>query len=162
MLTKKSNWGVIVCGALVLCVVATAIVFPSRNEYATRISQAHKIEFLYAPAPGYAKTYRMLIVTDDNDVFEKLAASIKYRGVWMPFTEVSGNVYKLRITSQDGTEHIIDVLGSNKIKHNNWCIPISSETVQAIKRIVIDNGGTLPDKGILLKLVGDESRGDAD
>lgn len=141
------------CVVITVYLAVTTIIFPSAKDYRELILQAKKIDFLYAPAPNYTKTHTMLTIVQNKVISEELASSIKYRGVWFPFTELSGNVYKLKLTLQDGTEHIIDILGTNKIKYNNWCVTIHSDTVPLIKKLVMNNDGELPNKDILLKLL---------
>ena len=131
--------------------------FPGEGHYRRLIGSAKSIELQYLPAPNYTKYFTMAEVpASDKTSIDKLARSIDFRGVWLPFTDVSGNVYRLRVTEDDGSWEDIVVLGADKIRYGNWAMPVSPKAVTTVKEVVVARGGRFPDNQVLFELLGGE------
>jgi len=98
------------------------------------------------------------ISSSQRSLLDRLAKSIEFRGVWVPFTDVSGNVYRIRANKNDGTWVDVVVLGANKIRRGNWNMPICPEAVKTIKQVVVESGGRLPDNDIVFELLNQRQR----
>lgn len=150
--TKYGGW--VILALLVFFVAVPYCVFPSQREYRKLIQDASKIELQYLPAPNYSRHFSMATIAgSEKSSIDKLSTSLVFRGVWVPFTDVSGNVYRIRVTKKDGSCHDIVVLGANKIRDGSWNIDVSPKAVETIKQVVVESGGQLPDNDILMKLL---------
>jgi hypothetical protein len=151
-LWKNSKW--VILATLILLVVVPFLAFPSERDYQELVENAESIELQYLPAPNYTRHFTMTTIPgNDRESILKLSASIDFHGVWGPFTDLSGNVYRIRVTKKNGSRENIIVLGANKIRYGNWNIGVSPKAVATIKQVVIDSGGTLPNKDILMEML---------
>jgi hypothetical protein len=149
---KYGGW--IILTVILVSISITMLIFPSEEDIQTLIRKASSIELQYIPAPNYTTYFVMATISSANrTAIEQLSKSIDFHGVWLPFIEVSGNVYRCRVTKDDGSWEDIVLLGSEKIKYGNWCIAVSSTTLALLKKLVIENGGHLPSNEILLKML---------
>jgi len=161
MLTKRLHkylaW--MFLALLVLFVAVPRFAFPGEGDYRRIIQDAKNVELQYLPAPNYTRHFTMATISSgERSLLDRLAKSIDFRGVWVPFTDVSGNVYRIRASKNDGSWEDVVVLGANKIRHGNWNMPISREAVETIKQVVVESGGRLPDNDILFELLNQRQR----
>jgi len=156
MSTKRlwQNFTWVILASLILFVAVPFCLFPSERDYRRLIENAKSVELQYLPAPNYTKYFTMATIPgSDKGSLGKLSASIDFRGVWGLFTDVSGNVYRIRVTKEDCSWEDVVVLGANKIRYGNWNIAVSSEAVKTIKQVVVECGGQLPNNDILFELL---------
>lgn len=150
---KNSKW--LLLASLILIVIVPLWYFPSERDYQRLLENAESIEIQYLPAPNYTKYMIMAkIPGSDTSSLGKLSASIDFCGIWFPFTDLSGNVYRIRVAKKDGSQDDVIVLGANKIRYGKyWNIAISPKAVHTIKQVAIESGGRLPNKKDLFELL---------
>lgn len=141
--------------ALVICAGLPFAMLPSARDYRTLIASAHHLELQYLPYPNCSRHFTMATVPGENaEAIQRLSECIRYQGLWIPFTDFSGNVYRIRVHGHSGSWQDVVVLGGNRLRQGGWCIQLSTDVVATIKDVVVRSGGRLPDNSILFNLLG--------